>query len=238
MSLFLSLLEKRAKGPTDDFWYNRFPTKTTSGAYVNEDIAKRYLIVSACVSLVSGDIAKLPCKLYKKLPDGSKKVVTNHPLSDILKYQVNPELSAYNFTESTTANIMLEGNHYSEIIHNGRGEIVELWPIGYHVTVKRNSNGGLIYTWKENNRERSLPAEKVLHFTGFGYNGLIGQSMISIAGEAIGLGLSAEEFSSRFFGSGTHPAGTLEMDADLGDNRQEFINSFRLFVVLRLCFHG
>ena len=45
----------------------------------------------------------------------------------------------------------------------------------------------------------------MLHIPGFGYDGVTGYSPITLAREAIGLGMAADEFGARYFGSGTHP---------------------------------
>ena len=43
------------------------------------------------------------------------------------------------------------------------------------------------------------------HVPGFGYDGMQGYSLISLAREGIGLGMAAEEYGSRFFGQGASP---------------------------------
>ena len=54
-------------------------TKTESGINVTEDSALNLSSVYAGINIISGDIASLPLGLYKKLSNGKRKVVTDHP---------------------------------------------------------------------------------------------------------------------------------------------------------------
>jgi HK97 family phage portal protein len=72
-------------------------------------------------------------------------------------------------------------------------------------------SGPLIYRYTFSTGEQViLPARNVLHIPGFGFDGIKGYSPVRMAREAIGLGLSTEEFGARFFGEGTHPGGIVE----------------------------
>jgi HK97 family phage portal protein len=55
----------------------------------------------------------------------------------------------------------------------------------------------------------------MLHIPGFGYDGVMGYSPITLARQAIGLSMATEEFGARFFGSGIHPSAVLETDKTL-----------------------
>ena len=77
MGLISWIREKRGKwSPIDDFWYGPADSGTTSGIAVSEVSALKYLIVSTCVMLISGDIARLPLILYRRLKSGGKERAT------------------------------------------------------------------------------------------------------------------------------------------------------------------
>jgi HK97 family phage portal protein len=124
---------------------------------------------------------------------------------------------------------MLWGNSYDEIDRDGKGEIVALWQIMPGTMENFDRRGGKIwYTWRlGNGKTVQKSSDDILHVAGFGYNGLFGRSMISLAAEPIGLGLSAEEFSARFYSNGTHPSGVLSVDGWLGDKRDHFVKTFK-----------
>jgi hypothetical protein len=62
-----------------------------------------------------------------------------------------------------------------------------------------------------------FPASKILHFRGFGSTGIDSYSVISLARESIGLGISAQEYGARFFGQGTNMGGFLKHPKGLSD---------------------
>lgn len=213
----------------NDFWYGIAGAQTKSGVTVNEKQALKYLTVFSCVSLISGDIARLPLILYRRFPNGSKERITDHPLYYLLHTAPNPEMNSHLYREACQGHLLLWGNHYSVISRNrydGKS-ISALYPIDNPdaVAVKRDSKKRIIYEFLDKDRKKqSLPKDQVFHVPGFGYDGLIGLSMIGLAREAIGVALAAEEFQSKFFGEGTHPSLTVSIppEVNLGDSEEAY----------------
>ncbi len=206
-------------GPTDGRWYYPFGgTETKAGVRVSEENAIKYLTVFACVSLVAGDIGWLPLLLYQRLPDGGKRRVNNR-LADILHTTPNQEMSAMNWKEASQAQLMLWGNTYSQIERGSRDEVIglHLIPDPGAVSVGRLSNGELQYSWTgADGRKREKSRKEILHIPGFGFNGLVGKSLITIAREAIGMGLAVDDFGATYFGKGTHPSALVTLKKPLG----------------------
>ena len=214
----------------DDFWYDIAGGPTKSGTSVNETTALKYLTVFACVSLISGDIARLPLKLYRRDPDGGKTRILNHPLSDILHNAPNRDTTSFHFREAAQNHLLLWGNTYSIIRRNKNGGdiegLVQISKPG-QMRIARDKKG-IFYEWHDRKKGKRKKYKKdIFHVAGFGFNGWKGMSMIALAREAIGLGLAAEEFGSLYFGQGTHPAGIYEMDGYLGDNKADFVKALK-----------
>jgi HK97 family phage portal protein len=68
-----------------------------------------------------------------------------------------------------------------------------------------------------------LTPEDVLHIPGPGYDGVEGLSPIGVARQGIGVGLAAEEFGARHFGSGSLIAGVLQTDVALEQPQAEAV---------------
>jgi HK97 family phage portal protein len=195
-----------------------------SGAMVNEATALEATAVYRAVSLIAGQIATMPLTMYERAPTGRSEAV-DHPLHYLLKYQPNPEITAFQFREMMQTHLLLNGNAYAEIERNFKGEVVALWPLTpSRVEPKRvrpsekYPRGFLYYQVRlPNGSTQKLAGEQVLHIPGFGFDGLKGKSPVRIAREAIGLSLATEEFGSKFFGDGTHIAGVFEMEGHLSD---------------------
>ena len=86
---------KRAKAPSDDYWYYPVGVQNAAGVPVDEHTAIKYLTVSSCVSLIAGDIGRLPLNLYRKRADGGKDLVTDHKLYDLLHNAPNQSTTSF-----------------------------------------------------------------------------------------------------------------------------------------------
>lgn len=107
--------------------------------------------------------------------------------------------------------LLLWGNSYCQIVRNGRGHIIGLYPLlPEQMTVDRDSSGKLTYDYMtRDSKQVRLRPEDVLHIPGLGFDGVMGYSPIALEKNAIGLGLAAEEYGSKFFSNGATPAGVL-----------------------------
>ena len=116
--------------------------------------------------------------------------------------------------------LLLWGNGYAQIIRNGRGEVLALYPLmPDRMTVDRNSAGHLYneYTRSDGDARTMggkstviLAPSDVLHILGLGFDGLVGYSPIAMAKNAIGMGLACDEYGASFYQNGAQPGGVLE----------------------------
>ena len=120
---------------------------------------------------------------------------------------------------------VLWGNAYAQIIRNGKGEVVALYPLMPNkMTVDRDEQGHLFYSYQRSNDEALkdngtvilLPSD-VLHIPGLGFDGLVGYSPIAMAKNAIGLAIATEEYGAKFFANGAAPSGVLEHPGTIKD---------------------
>ena len=178
---------------------------TYAGPSVSETTAINYSAVFDAVWIISNTIASLPLILYQRVGESGKKRYQRSELYNLLHNQPNSEMTSYIWREISQAHLLLWGNAYSQIIRTKGDEIDSLWPLNpQRVQVKRE-NGRLIYVFKDtNHREHIFKPEQILHIPGFGFDGRVGKSVISIARQSIGLGLATEEFGARFFGNGAN----------------------------------
>lgn len=218
-----NLLEKRSNLSTPERWVIDWFTggmQSKSGVSVTEETALYSSAVYASIRILSETIASLPLPVYKRLNNGGKEKARDHPLYKILHDQPNEEMTAFSFWETLVSHINLWGNGYAEIEFNNAGSIVALWPLPPNkVKVKRNSkNKEIEYEiYLSNGNVKTLKSWQVLHIPGLGFDGLIGYSPIRMAREAIGLGIAAEEFGSRFFSNGTNIGGIIEHPGKLSE---------------------
>ncbi len=192
---------------------------TSSGKAVNERTAMQMTAVYACVRILSEAIAGLPLHLYRYREDGGKEKATDHPLYCLLHDEPNPEMSSFVFRETLMTHLLLWGNAYAQIIRNGHGEVIALYPLMPNkMSVNRDSAGSLYYEYTRQTEDAptikgttvKLKPSDVLHVPGLGFDGLVGYSPIAMAKNAIGLAIATEEYGSKFFANGATPGGILE----------------------------
>jgi len=152
--------------------------------------------------------------------DGSKERIPQHPLYYLLHNEPNPEMTSFVFRETLMSHLLLWGNAYAQILRNGRGQPIALYPLlPNKMKVSRASNGELVYTYRRDFEESRinpnsgtviLRRDEILHIPGLGFDGLIGYSPIAMAKNAIGMSLATEEYGASFFANGANPGGVLE----------------------------
>lgn len=70
-------------------------------------------------------------------------------------------------------------------------------------------------------RTRVILAEDMLHVPGLSLDGRVGNDVVWLVRQAIGLSLASEKYAAKFFGNGARPAGVLEIPQKLDDEAIE-----------------
>lgn len=210
-----------------DAGYSFLFGRTTSGKPVNEKTAMQTTAVYACVRILAEAVASLPLHVYEYQDDGGKKLVHDHPLYYLLHDEPNPEMTSFVFRETLMSHLLIWGNAYAQIIRDGAGRVLGLYPLlPDKMDVQRDDKGNIYYVYSRNSDENPmfkeygnirLKAEDVLHIPGLGFDGLIGYSPIAMAKNAVGMTLACEEYGASFFANGANPGGVLEHPGVLKD---------------------
>ena len=228
MNLFSGLFRTRdaPTNRTSGSAYSFFMGNSSSGKRVNERSAMQMTAVYSCVRILSEAIASLPLNVYRYNDDGGKEKALEHPLYHLLHDEPNPEMTSFIFRETLMTHLLLWGNAYAQIIRNGKGEVVALYPLmPDRMQVDRDAKGRLYYQYTKNTDDAPtmegstviLDPSDVLHVPGLGFDGLVGYSPIAMAKNAIGLAIAAEEYGSKFYANGAAPSGVLEHPGTLKD---------------------
>ena len=131
MGLFSGLFRSRDKpqNRTAGSTYSFYMGSTTSGKNVTERSAMQMTAVYSCVRILAEAVAGL---LYLLLHD-----------------EPNPEMSSFVFRETLMTHLLLWGNAYAQVIRNGKGEVIALYPLMPNkMTVNRDEHGQLYYAYQ------------------------------------------------------------------------------------------
>jgi len=206
-----------------------FIGNSSSGKAVTERSAMQMTAVYSCVRILSEAVASLPLHVYKYNNEGGKEKAVKHPLYFLLHDEPNPEMTSFVFRETLMTHLLLWGNAYAQIIRNGKGEVIALYPLmPNRMTVNRDDNGQLYYQYNTNKEDAPTMKERivnlkpsdVLHIPGLGFDGLVGYSPIAMAKNAIGMAIACEEYGAKFFANGATPGGILEHPGTVKDPKR------------------
>lgn len=186
--------------------------RTTSGVSVSPESALRHSTVLICQRVLAESVASLPCILYKRRKDGGKDRATDHPLYKVLHDQANSWNTSFEYFEGTMCNLASRGNGYSFVDRNSKGQTVGLVPLNPDgVEIKQAADWSPTYSAiMPDNIKHKLSRLEMHHITGPLPRGYKGRSIITLAREAIGLGLATEKFGSSLFENGAKPSGILK----------------------------
>lgn len=197
-------------------------TPTVAGTTVNEKTAMKLVAVYRCVELIAGTCAALPLKAYRR---GTRTRVDSPVLDD-----PHPELTAFETWEIGYACLLLWGNAYFRKLRDGTGRVRYLWPIHpgrvdpqFIDPTEANPGGKVFAIAGKDGQPQPYTGYEILQIPGLGYDGLKGLSRIQLAKQGLGVGMAAEEYAGRFYGSGTHLSGIITADASIDEDTSERI---------------
>lgn len=216
----MSLLMRLRAGDTfrasyaawDDFWFNPDPYGNNAGIRVTPETALTLSAFWSAVTMKAADFASVPCLLYERLPERGRERATDHRLYRLLRWQPNRWQTAFEYFEMLSAHLDLRGNFYAEVVESpsarALGMVAELIPRHPdRVTPELLPNGRKRYIWRPPSAEPVvIPQERMHHVTGLSGDGIKGLSVIEYGARSLGIAMSADTYSGRFFSHGASPS--------------------------------
>ena len=151
MGFLSGLFHSRDKltNSTNDSAYRFLFGGSNFGKAVNKRSAMQTIAVYACVRSLSKSIAGLPVHIYKYTDSYSKEKAINHPLYRLIHDEPNLEMTPFVFQEALMTHLLLYGNAYAQIIRNGKGKVIALYPLmANRISVDRDDKGHLYYQYQ------------------------------------------------------------------------------------------
>ena len=189
---------------------------------VNSHNALELSDVLTCVRVIAESVASLPLSIYQDSSNGGEKA-KDHPLEELLRWQPNPEMTSYDLRMWMMIDALLRGNGSAQIIRDGSGKILELWPLySSKLSAERSSTGEVIYNYPDpdaNNKDGKvyLPADEVLLIRTFSSNELFSPSLIDTASGMFSASKAAEDYTREFFQNGTTLSGVIEFPTEMDE---------------------
>lgn len=192
---------------------------SASGASVTPASSMRVSAVFACVQRIAGGISILPVHHYKRTPT-SRQRVDDSQLWWYLNEQPTPRYTSASMWEYMVMCMLLRGDGYCFVGRDAFGYVRELIPLQHgSVMVEREQTATtdrLKYYVRDGARVYGVDQDDMLHFPGFGFDGLKGMSVIRYAAQnAAGTAMAMDEYSGRFFAGGAHPSMVLQAEGTM-----------------------
>jgi HK97 family phage portal protein len=206
------------------------PLSNPSGFAVTDTTAMSVSTVYACLSKLSGAILQLPIHQYKLDASGDRQRMEPTPLWWLLNESPDDAWTAAAWKEWIVRSWGLRGDGITEILR-GRGAANSATITGFRphhpdcVHIRRVGNR-LAYDIQDPYLAKyyTLDQDDVLHFTGFGFNGLRSQSVVQWAARnSIGNALAAADFMGRTMGEGAMPQIALTFPKTLGADQSKLL---------------
>ena len=213
-----------------------------AGVAVTDESAMRVSAVYACVRLIGGAIASLPLPVYRRTATGRDRIDT--PLEWLLNVEPTAAWSAASMWEWVIKCQTLRGDAFVQVLRDRTGAVAGLLPLPPSAVRIEATNGRLrYYVQPPTGAPYGLDQDDMLHFCGFGFDGMRSISVIAYAAhQAVGVALAADEFSARFYSNGGMPGFVFETEGKMDLAQQQLLkesfaqavagtkNAFRPFV--------
>lgn len=190
-----------------------------SGVNVNPRSAVGYPPLWRALNLISGDVAKLPLNVYRRLPEGGKEVDKAHPAWKLLRQSASPVMKSFTMKRTLIGHALLRGNGYAVIVRNNRREAQQLLLLDPDITFPAVVEGELWYVTQVDNEMTRFRAADVLHIRGLSNDGYVGYDVVSLMRDALGVGMAAQRFGAKFFGQGSNMSGVLMVPGKFTDEK-------------------
>jgi HK97 family phage portal protein len=188
---------------------------SASGANVSPKTALTLSAFYCGLFQICQTVGSLKCYTYRREGEGKRKA-RELPLYDVLTREPSQSVNAYTFFEVGTAHIYLHGNFYAFITRDEGFRVIGLMILDPSRMKVEVLGGERFYTYKTlNGQQIQCTQDEIFHVVGFGYDGYIGESVITLAKNSLGLSLSQEEFGGKFYANGTNLGTVLEINKPL-----------------------
>lgn len=210
-----------------DAWNDLFGPSVVGGLpFMGELQALNVSAVYSCVNLIAGAIAAMPLNVYRRADDGEVEQLPSDDLWWLLNEQMLPRWSAANGWEFVAQSKLLRGDGFKKIHRTPNGQIIGFEPLHYpRVQPIPTPDGKRLVYWvapdptvpgSASLKPEVLDQDDVLHYAGFGFDGVRGLSPLRHALRLTGgVANAAQEYSARFFANGARPDYVLATDGNV-----------------------
>ena len=195
-------------------------SRSDSGVVVNTTTSLGLASVWQGVNIIAGDCGMLPLCVYRRRGDQVEED-RRHPASVLLRQQPNAVMGAADFRELMAYRALLWGNACAAILRSPNGRPLELLPLPPDATRPEYDEAGRLFVvTRLDDVEVVFAYDDVFHIKGLSQDGVWGLSLVQVAKNQLGHGLSLQEHGSTSFKNSARLSGVIQMDGSFRDAEQ------------------
>lgn len=223
------------------FSWNGIPLDSISGGALNQHWSAESLTtgqsltvtevsklsaVWACTQLIAGNVSCAPLLVYKRNSDQSKTLIPDHPISSIIGWRPNADMTAVQFWETFVAHMLLWGDGFAWIHRIGGRPISLELLLPQRLNRTFMSDGTQIYRYTGfDGVIRDIPEKDVFRVPNNSYDGINGLSVIAYGSDTFGMARASGEAAGRMFKNGMRPSGVLQVDKPLSEKQRDQVRT-------------
>lgn len=213
-------------GPSDSLGLPYGGLSTSLSAEASMKLSAVY----RCVDVKSSDIAAMPWDIF--VYKGGKEWIKDdgHFSYSILNVQPNPSCSAFTFKKALVSQVELNGNGYAWIHRDDRANPVSLELLTGNVTMYIREDLSVYYIYQDSftSKQSYIDGEDMIHILNFSYDGLLGVSTLTHAGNITSLSASADGQAKGYYQSGVNMNGIISVPNKISaDNAKALKQSWK-----------
>lgn len=215
----------KAETPANGWWQpfvqsGLASNTSASGEVIGPQTALGYHAWYRAISLIAQKCAAIPKHVYRWMsndPD-SKERAREHPVYRLVHERANSEQTAFQFWLQMAGHVPSRGNGYAVIYKaGGKTELIPLDPDRTHPVRKDGALWYVAFPFGYQGDGYRFRPEEILHFRGFGFDGLVGHAVWKVAADEIGLGKAERRFTANRYRNNARPSLVLQTDMKLND---------------------
>lgn len=214
MGIFSTIFGTTVEAPSTTVLPVTISTHGDDSSIFDADAAMRITTVYSCVRLIADTIGTLPIHVKRRMPDGSRVTVYDHPVARVLQ-SPSPFYARINFMRALIAAEELSGNGYAYIAERDRR--------GYPTRIDYYSSDDVqvikgerdVY-YRITSLKEIVPSRDIIHFKGYAPDGIEGKSPISLLRDEMENCANATKCSKELYKQDLRTAGVFSTDHKLG----------------------
>lgn len=182
--------------------------------YVSPETSMKLAAVYSCIYVLASNVAQMPLHVMRNTGK-SVEVARDHAAFHLLHNEPNDWQTSYKWRELKQRHILGWGNGYTRIGRTRRGELSSLDACMPWETTLINTGGRYTYGVYNEMGSFAVSPDDMIHVRALGNNQKMGLSPILQHAETIGMGMSGQQYTSKFFGGNARPAGIVSVKGEL-----------------------